>query len=132
MAIMLDLAHLMEWFVAFLAVLKVTNRFENRFYGFLFQQIFLDFWIKPRSWLISYFFNSLWSLVFEDIKTVVFPNAPCLINVHQIWIKLQHEKRNAFALSFLKFRVSTYLGLCLWIPILQMAKVRLWSLIHCR
>ena len=37
--------------------------------------------------------------------------------------------RNAFALNFLKFRVSTYLGLRLGIPILRMAKIRLWSLI---
>ena len=33
--------------------------------------------------------------------------------------------RNAFALNFLKFRVSTYLGLRLGIPILRMAKIRL-------
>lgn len=35
--------------------------------------------------------------------------------------------RNAFTLNFLKFRVSTYLELRLGIPILRMAKTRLWS-----
>ena len=37
--------------------------------------------------------------------------------------------RNAIALNFLKFRVSTHLGLRLGLPILRIAKIRLWSLI---
>ena len=79
-------------------------------------------------------FNSLRSVFIEDIKKVVFPNVPCLINTNWTRIKLRQwdffmSDRKAFALNFLKFRVSTYLGLRLGMPILQMAKIRLWSLI---
>ena len=108
---------------------------RSRFYGFLFQRVpfehfFLDFRIKPRSWLISYFYNSLWNVFIEILRKLLFQ----MCHVSLILAKLESNygkweffisDRNVFALNFLKFRVSTYLGLRLGIPILRMAKIRL-------